>query len=100
MRQVLAGMLSCLGIERVNKTTISTVWEDNNAALTLANTPMPKLAPKSKTFAIKYHWFRTMVEQGEVEVKKCSYEEQKADIMTKALRRVQFKDMRKKIMGW
>lgn len=39
-------------------TTISRVFEDNQACLKLACSTMPKLTPRSKRIAVKYHWFR------------------------------------------
>lgn len=72
MRDILKEILQCYGVRWSRKSTISTVKENNFAALTLANTPMPKLASKSKTFAIMYNWLdqRSHVKEDVVEVKK------------------------------
>jgi len=37
------------------KSTVSTVWEDNQAAITLANMELPRMTPRSKNIAVKYH---------------------------------------------
>ena len=34
----------------------SQVFEDNNGALILSETPM--MTPRTKNIAVKYHWFR------------------------------------------
>ena len=34
------------------------IWEDNMGALTLANMELPRMTPRSKHIAVKYHWFR------------------------------------------
>lgn len=39
------------------KSNISTVFEDNQACLTLATTDPPRMTPRSKSIAVKYHWF-------------------------------------------
>ena len=37
----------------------TTFWEDNMGALTLANMEPGRMTPRSKFYAIKYHWFRS-----------------------------------------
>jgi len=39
--------------------TYSTIFEDNNSALVLASSP--KMMPRSKHIAIKYHFFREVI---------------------------------------
>ena len=43
--------------------TVSTiraiVWEDNQGCTILANLKPPRMTPRSKHYAFKYHWFRT-----------------------------------------
>jgi len=38
-------------------TTVSAVWEDNQAALMIATAPFPNMSTHTKHIAIKYHWF-------------------------------------------
>ena len=37
---------------------ISQAYKDNEAALILANSTVPKMTPRSKHIGVKYHWFR------------------------------------------
>jgi len=78
----------------------STVWEDNIGALTLANLEPPRITPRSKHFAIKYHWFRESLKPGEIEIVKVDTDNQLADILTKGLTSHKFEFLRKKLSGW
>ena len=78
--------------------TYSKIFEDNNGALILAS--MPRMTPRSKHIAVKYHFFRTHVEKGDIRILKISSEDQKADIFTKGLGRQIFETVRKLLMGW
>jgi hypothetical protein len=86
--------------EEVKSTITATVWEDNTGALTLANLEPPRVTPKTKHFAVKYHWFRSELKPNKIEIVGVSSEEQVADILTKALRREKFRETRKLISGW
>ena len=37
--------------------SLSRVFEDNEACRILASSEMPKMTPRSKHIAVKYHWF-------------------------------------------
>ena len=78
--------------------THSTVFEDNNGALTLAN--LPRLTPHSKHIAVCWHWFREHVQLGHIKVVKVATTSQVADIFTKGLTRIPFENIRKLLMGW
>jgi Reverse transcriptase (RNA-dependent DNA polymerase) len=80
--------------------TMSTVFEDNNGALLLAQGIAPKMTPRSKHIAIIYHWWRYHVERGATEVVKIDTKIQQADILTKGLPRPQFEELRLLLMGW
>jgi hypothetical protein len=77
----------------------STIFEDNNGALGLAQAP--KMTPRTKHIGIKYHWFRSHIgpEEG-IMLKKVESESQKADIFTKGLVQEKFESVRKLLMGW
>ncbi len=62
----------------------STIFEDNNGALILAT--QPKLTPRTKHIAVKYHWHKSKIglEKG-FHITKVDTAEQKADIFTKGL---------------
>jgi hypothetical protein len=100
-RNLAIEISSHLGLGEDQLATIkSTVWEDNVGALTLANLEPPRITPKSKHFGVKYHWFRSELKPNEIEIKKVDTDLQLADILTKALRREKFKEMRKLFLGW
>ncbi|MCA1806868.1 MAG: hypothetical protein LC687_03260, partial [Actinobacteria bacterium] len=52
-----------------NISTISTVFEDNSAALALATTDPPRMTPRSKSLAVKYHWFRSHLSPSSIMIK-------------------------------
>ena len=80
--------------------TMSTVFEDNSAALILATTDPPRLTPRSKSLAIKYHWFRSKLSPTTIVIKAVSSESNTADIFTKALPFDAFARHRKTLCGW
>jgi hypothetical protein len=77
----------------------STVFEDNQGCLSLVN--VPKMSPRNKYLALKYHFFRSHIgeDKGIVAVYIASAQ-QKADIFTKGLPPTQFAIIRKLLMGW
>ena len=78
--------------------THSTVFEDNKGSLELAQAP--KYRPGTKHIGIKYHHFRSNVEDGTVVVEGIDTKDQQADIFTKNLARDQFLKLRMLICGW
>ena len=90
-----------IGLSDDRTTTFkTTVWEDNAGALTLANMEPGRITPRSKHYAIKYHWFRSHLKPNQVEVKKIDTHDQKADILTKGLTTATFQSIRKLLCGW
>jgi hypothetical protein len=77
--------------------THSTIFEDNNGALTLASSP--RITPRTKHIAVKYHFFRSRVGKG-IELAKIDTKEQVADMFTKGLKQDTFCYLRKKLCGW
>jgi hypothetical protein len=100
LRGLMDVLAKGLNIERSQLTKVSTVWEDNNGALALANKEAPMMTPRSKHIAIKYHWFRDKIRPGEIEVKRIATDEQAADVFTKGLTRLDFEAKRKLVTGW
>jgi hypothetical protein len=99
LRSILAELLTCLKIsDTVAVRSRSTVYEDNNGALALAN--MPHMTPRSKHIAIKYHHFREHVQSGSIEIVKIDTHAQLADICTKGLADGPFQKIRALVMGW
>ena len=77
----------------------STVFEDNNGALSLATSP--KLSPRTKHIAIKYHHFRESIgQENGIIIEKVDTTRQKADILTKGLPGPTHASIRKLLMGW
>ena len=58
-------------------------FEDNNGALEMAKEP--KIRPRTKHVAIKYHYFRTHIERRDTQLEKIDTTEQEADFLTKPL---------------
>ena len=78
--------------------THSTVFEDNNGALALATAP--KIAPRSKHFAVKHWFFKEHVSRGTTKTVKVDAKKQKVDILTKALPIKDFASARHLLCGW
>ena len=78
----------------------TTVWEDNVGALTLANLEPGRITPRSKFYAIKYHWFRSHLKPNRVQVEKIETKDQRADILTKQPPLATFEAIRKLLCGW
>jgi len=98
MRELLSEIGEKQGLNFVKPClTHSTIFEDNNGALSLAVSP--STTPRTKHIAVKYHFFRDQVGKG-VELKKVDSREQVADIFTKGLVEELFVHLRKKLCGW
>ena len=97
-RLVIAVAKAITGEDQVESIAHSDVFEDNNGALTLAT--IPRMTPRSKHYATKYHFFRQHVQNGDLKIHKIDTKEQLADIMTKGLPKETFTYLRDKLMGW
>ena len=100
LRELLEEVCRFLQIERDSLSLVSTVWEDNQAALKIATAQFPNMSPRTKHIGIKYHWFRSHVEPGKIEVRYINTTEQRADIFTKGLVQKDFEEKRAMLMGW
>lgn len=69
-----------------------TLFIDNKSAIDLAKNPV--FHGRSKHIDIRYHFIRECVENGEIIVKHVRSEEQRADLLTKALAAAKFEIMR------
>ena len=76
------------------------IHEDNVGALTLGKLEPRRMTPRSKHYAIKYHWFREQIGPRGIQLLKIDTKEQLGDIFTKGLGRIAFEYLRKKLMGW
>ena len=102
LKRIVETVAVGLGLGEDIMTTIqSEVWEDNADALTLAKLEPPRYTPRSKHYALKYHWFREHVYNDDsITLSKIDTKLQLADILTKSLGGNQFKILREKLMGW
>jgi hypothetical protein len=98
MRTLLAEIGKVLEISETEIVCHSKLFEDNKGAEELAN--VPKIRPRTKHIAVKYHHFRSHVASGAIKVVRVDTKEQLADIFTKALPREAFQYLRKQLLGW
>jgi hypothetical protein len=75
-----------------------TVFEDNKGCLEIATAP--KMRPRTRHIAIKYHHFRSHVASGTIVIKWVETGLQVADQFTKGLPRDTFSKLRFMLMGW
>ena len=80
--------------------TISTVFEDNQACRILATTDPPRMTPRSKSLAVKYHWFRTHLSEDSIVIRDVDTSLQKGDGFTKPLAWEAFQKFRLSVCGW
>ena len=101
LRIVLDEVATALSLKHDPHSIIkSTIFEDNQACLSLANSDPPKMTPRSKSIAVKYHWFREHLRPGTIDLVAIQSSEQLADIFTKPLAPPAFTYLRKKLLGW
>jgi hypothetical protein len=68
---------------------------DNQSAIALSKNPV--FHERSKHINMRYHYIRECVDEGRIIIDYTATEEQLADILTKALRRVRFLELRDRI---
>ena len=85
LRELIIELKTILDIPQADLKIRCTLFEDNKGAEELAK--VPKNRPRTKHIAVKYHHFRTAVQQGYLLVKRVDTLEQLADIFTKPLTR-------------
>jgi hypothetical protein len=100
MRRLIKEAGEALGFDLSATASLhSTVFEDNNGAISLALSP--KISPRTKHIAVKYHHFRTSIgEANGIVIEKIDTDKQKADIFTKGLSAEQHQAIRKLLLGW
>jgi hypothetical protein len=76
------------------------IHEDNAGALTLSNLKSHRMTPRSKNYAMKYHWFCKHIGPRNIKILKIPTASTLGGLFTKGLCRVPFKCLRKKVMGW
>ena len=83
MMKHLEQLKKTLKIESKRPSVKCKLFEDNNGAIELAKAP--KIRPRTKHIALKYHHFREHVQKGLIEINLIDTFEEVADIFTKAL---------------
>lgn len=68
------------------------LYIDNKSAIDLAKNPV--FHGRSKHIDIRYHFIRECVERGEIILRHVNTNEQRADVLTKAMSRAKFEGMR------
>jgi hypothetical protein len=64
------------------------------------STNPPRLTPRSKSIAVKYHWFRSHLSESSIVIQHIGTDLQRANILTKPLSRFQFEKEREMFLGW
>ena len=99
-QRLVKAVWNAVGLDDNTASTIrTTVWEYNQGCAILANLEPPRMTPRSKHYALKYHWFRTQLKPKSISIKPITTTEQLADIFTKGLRCILFEQCRFKSMG-
>ena len=77
----------------------SSMFEDNNGALQLAQSP--KISPRTKHIVAKYHFFRSHIGEAKgIFLTRVERKNQIADMFTKILAAQSFEPLRTRLMGW
>jgi len=76
------------------------IHEDNGGALTLAGLEPQGMTPRSKDYAIKYHWFQGHVHACRVQLMKIESCNQLGDLFTKGLPAPAFIHLQSLLMRW
>ena len=101
MRELILKLCNSLGLDHQKVATIkSSVWEDNAGCQKLANLEMPRMAPRSKHYAIKYHWFWTHLKPNNMIVERIESKSNIANIFTKGFAGEPFRALRLILCGW
>jgi hypothetical protein len=77
------------------KDGIATIFVDNKSAIQLCKNPV--FHDRSKHIETRFHFIRECVDDGKINVEYIGTEDQLADILTKALGRIQFQNLRERI---
>jgi hypothetical protein len=105
MRRAFEDMIKFFGLLEEHPITVkSTIFEDNNGAISIATTP--KMSVRTKHIGVKYHFVKDMFgkkrnpDHHPFALKKIDTTLQKADIFTKGLNEEAFLRIRKLLCGY
>jgi hypothetical protein len=104
LRELLIALSPSITVNGRHPTTFNTtVHEDNSGALSLAKLEPGRNTPRSKHYSVKLHWFRSKLTNTgphPIQVVQISTHLQRADILTKGLSKVKFREIRQLLCGW
>jgi hypothetical protein len=98
LRYLLEDIISTTNTTLGSSTTYSTVFEDNRSCVDLIKAP--KMNPRTRYIAIKYHHFREHVRSGQIKIEWIDTARQIADIFTKPLSASKFVFLRERFFCW
>ena len=76
------------------------IHEDNVGTLILGQLEPRHMTPRSKHYAVKYHWFCKHLAPCKIQLVKIATNDQLGDLFTKGLVKVSFEILQKMLMGW
>jgi hypothetical protein len=76
------------------------IHEDNIGTLILGQLEIRRMIPRSKHYAVEYHWFQEHLVPCKIQLVKIATKDQLGDIYTKGLDKATFKYLQKMLMGW
>lgn len=98
LRQLFLEVGSYFKLPQITPTMRCNIFEDNMGAEALAKSP--KMRPRTKHIAVKYHHFREAVKDKKIQIMRVHTEDQLADIFTKPVPLAILTKLRKEIQGW
>ena len=101
LKRLVKAISLAVGLDTQKVSNIKTkVHEDNQGCAILAKLEPLRMTPRSKHYALKYHWFRSELKPNNISIVSVASTDQLADITTKGLRCILFEANRFKVSGW
>ena len=79
--------------------TVSCTWDDNVGTQNLASSKGTLICTRTKYIGVKYHWFRSKIQDGIIEVRRFGTKAQQVEILRKGLTILSIEQVRKLVMG-
>ena len=84
-------------IDSMNTYKCVNVFEDNQGAIALCKNPVKR--QRSKHIDIRYHFVRTVLEEGKINIVYCPTENMVADVLTKPVGRIKIQKFKSYLFG-
>jgi hypothetical protein len=99
---LITDLANTLDIPTFNSTNLHVMIHENNVDVLILGQLEPcQLSPRSKHYALKYHWFHEELKpRNIITLTKIPTEDKLSDIITKGLDSAPFSRLQKKLMGW